>query len=97
MVWYTTSVTLLQWIQIRSTASAQTCIVEHQVQRLFFAIAANLDLKVYGGDAKDAFAHLPGPELATDLAIENAYEEWHKNEYANPINQSPVLPILKAL
>ena len=41
---------------------------------------------MYGGDAKDAFAHSPGPELATYLAIDDAYSEWHENEYGKTID-----------
>ena len=35
--------------------------------------------------------------MATYLAIDDAYAEWHENEYAKPINRSLVLPILRAL
>jgi hypothetical protein len=35
--------------------------VEQPVQRLFFALAAQLNYQVFGGDAKDAFAHSPPP------------------------------------
>ena len=44
---------------------ALTCssCVKHSMQWLFFATAAHLDLEVCGGDTKDAFAHLPVPEM----------------------------------
>ena len=71
--------------------------VEHPIQQLFFAIAANLNLKVYGGDAKDAFAHSPGPEMSTYLAIDDAYAEWYKQTFAKTINRSHVPPIKQAL
>ena len=67
------------------------------IQRLFFAIAANLNLKVYGGDAKDAFAHSPGPKMNMFLAIDNAYAEWHEQAFGMPINWFHVLPIKRAL
>ena len=71
--------------------------VEHPIQRLFFAIAANLNLKVYGGDAKDAFAHLPGPKMNTYLSIDDAYAEWYKQAFGKPIDWAHVLPIKRAL
>ena len=71
--------------------------MEHPIQCLFFAIAANLNLKVYGGDAKDTFAHSPGPEMKIYLAINDAYAEWYEQTFAKPINQSHVLPIKRAL
>ena len=82
---------------LHELALTYSSCIEHPVQRLFFAIAANLNLKVYGGDAKDAFTHSPGPELATYLAIDDAYSEWYENEYGKTIDQSLVLPILRAL
>ena len=40
---------------LHKLALTYSSYVEHPIQQLFFAIAANLNLKVYGGDAKDAF------------------------------------------
>ena len=49
-----------------------SCVEHPAIQQLFFAIAANLNLKVYRDDARDAFAHSPGPEMSTYLAIDDA-------------------------
>jgi len=54
-------------------------------------------LKVYGGDAKDAFAHSPGPEMNTFLAIDDAYAEWYEKKFQRPIDRKKVLPIKRAL
>ena len=43
--------------------------VEHPIQRLFFAIAAGVNLRIYGGDVKDTYAHLPGPRIPTYVSI----------------------------
>ena len=73
-----------------------TC-VEHPIQRLFFAIEANLNLK-YRDDAKDAFAYSPGPKMNKHLAIDDAYAEWyeqisfrtgHKPNPCAPYQKSP--------
>ena len=68
------------------------------MQRLFFAMAAHLNLKVHGGDAKDACAHSPGPAMNTHPAIDDAHAEWHDEKtFSEPINQNHVLPIKRAL
>jgi len=71
--------------------------VEHPVQRLFLAIAADLDLKLYGGDAKDAYAHSPGPELPTYMSIDDQYADWYKFKFGKTIDRKQVLPVLRAL
>ena len=53
---------------LHELALTYSSCVEHPIQRLFFAIAANLNLKVYGGDAKGIFAHSPGPKMNAYLA-----------------------------
>ena len=82
---------------LHELALTYSSCVEHPIQRLFFAIAANLNLKVYGGDAKDAFAHSPGPDMNTYLAIDDAYAEWYKRTFTKSIDRSHVLPINRAL
>ena len=44
---------------LHALASTYSSCVEHPIQRLFFAIAAELNLRIYGDDAKDAYAHSP--------------------------------------
>jgi hypothetical protein len=48
--------------------------VEQPIQRLFFAIVAANDTKVYSGDATDALAHSP-PSVSTFVSIDDAYTE----------------------
>ena len=67
------------------------------MQRPFFAMAAHLDLKVCGDDAKDAFAHSPGPEMNACLAINDACPEWCEATLSEPINRNHVPPIKQAL
>ena len=67
------------------------------MQRPFFAMAAHLNLKVCGVDAKDAHAHSPGPAMNTCPAIDDAHAEWCEKTFSKPINQSHVLPIKQAL
>ena len=68
--------------------------VEHPIQRLFFGIAAQKGLKVYGGDAKDAYGHSPGPEIPTYMKIDNQYADWYFHKYGKQINRNKVLPVL---
>ena len=71
---------------LHKLALTYSSCVEHQ--HLFFAIvvAANLNLKVHGGDAKDAFAHSPGPKMNMFLAIDDAYAKWYEQTFRMPIN-----------
>jgi hypothetical protein len=54
---------------LHQVASTYSSCVEQPVQRLFFALAAANDTKVYGGDAQDAFAHSPPPATPTFIII----------------------------
>ena len=71
--------------------------VEHPIQRLFLAISANLDLKLYGGDAKDAFAHSSAPSVPTFVTIDDQYSDWYKFKFGKRIDPAQVLPVLRAL
>jgi len=78
---------------------ASTCLscVEQPVQRLFFALAARENYKVYGDDAQDAYACSPPPETPTFVSINNAYVDWHEHRFKKKLDRSLVLPILHAL
>jgi len=39
------------------------------------AISANEDLKIYGGDAKDAFAHSPAPDVPPFATIDDQFAD----------------------
>jgi hypothetical protein len=71
--------------------------VEQPVQRLFFALCALLGFVVYGGDAKDAFAHSPPPNIPTFVAIDDAYFEWFLLRFGIRLNRDYVLPVCHAL
>jgi hypothetical protein len=82
---------------LHSLALTYSSCVEHPIQRLFLAIAASLNLKIYGGDAKDAYGHSPGPEIPTFMSIDDAYAEWYEEKYGKCLDRRQVLPVLKAL
>ena len=82
---------------LHALAMTYSSCVEHPIQRLFFAIAAEKNLLVFGGDAKDAYGHSPGPERDTYVIIDDAYAEWHKWKYGVDIDRRKVLPVLRAL
>ena len=52
---------------------------------------------MYGGDAKDAYAHSPGSDIKTFMAIDDAYAEWYEKKFNQKLNRRMVLPILRAL
>ena len=82
---------------LHALAMTYSSCVEHPIQRLFFGIAAQKGLKVYGGDAKDAYGHSPGPEIPTYMKIDNQYADWYFHKYGKQINRNKVLPVLRAL
>jgi hypothetical protein len=82
---------------LHGVASTYSSCVEQPIQRLFFALSAQLGNKCYGGDAQDAYAHSPPPETPTFVAIDNAYAEWYKERFNVDLDRSQVLPVLHAL
>ena len=82
---------------LHAIAQTYSSCVEHPIQRLFLAIAASLNLRIYGGDAKDAYAHSPGPEIPTYMSIDDAYAEWFREKNGYDIDRRQILPVLKAL
>jgi hypothetical protein len=49
------------------------------VQCLFFALLAQLRYGVYGGDATNAYAHPPPPEVPTFVSVVEAYANRYKD------------------
>ena len=82
---------------LHALALTYSSCVEHPIQRLFFSIAARFNKQVYGGDAKDAYAHSPGSEIKTYMTIDAAYAEWYKKKFGVDVDRQMVLPILRAL
>jgi hypothetical protein len=60
--------------------------LEHPVLRIFFALAAAENLIVYGGDARDAFAHSPGPSVPTFLRLDDAFIDWYATAYGKQLD-----------
>lgn len=83
--------------KLRQMVSTWSSCVELPIQRLFLGIAASKSLKLYGGDAKDAYAHSPASETPTYLSIDNQYADWYKHKYKKDIDRRKVLPIKRAL
>ena len=76
--------------------NSSTCI-EQPMLRLFFALAAAENLVVIGGDARDAFAHSPGPSTPTFVRVDDAFIEWYRRHTGITLDRSLVIPILRAL
>ena len=82
---------------LHALALTYSSCVDHPIQRLFFSIVARFNKHVYGGDAKDAYAHSPGSDIKTFMAIDDAYAEWYEKKFNRKLNRRMVLPILRAL
>ena len=71
--------------------------VENPVQRLLLAIAAHLDLRIYGVDASDTFKHIIGPYVTTFVSINDQFDYWYRQKFRNIIDRDRVLPLLRDL
>jgi len=82
---------------LHGIASTCSSCVEQPAQRLFFALAARENYRVYGGDAQDACAHSPPPKTPTFMSIDNACADWHEHRFKKKLDHSLVLPVFHAL
>ena len=78
------------------TKVSSSC-VEHPIQWQFFALAAEQNYQLFSGDAKDAFAHSPSPEVPTFMIISNQYYAWYLHCFGKKLDKSRVLPVLWVL
>ena len=60
--------------------STWSLCVELPIQCLSIALATQKGVCMYGGDARNAYAHAPAPEMITDLTIDDAYFERYKEK-----------------
>jgi len=63
--------------EVHSTTNTYALCLEHPIFRLFIALCAADNLTIYGGDAKDAFAHLPGLSMPTFMKLDDAFRDWY--------------------
>ena len=52
---------------------------------------------MFGGDAQDAYAHSPPPDVPTFVEINDAYADWYKHRFGVDLDHSMVLPVRHAL
>ena len=85
---------------LHAIVDSYSACVNQPVQRLFFALSAILNHRLYGGDACDAYAHSPGTySVPTFVSIDDQYAEWYHDRYKNlpALNRRHVLPVQKAI
>jgi len=78
------------------TNTYPSCL-EHPVFRLFIALCAADNLTIYGGDAKDVFAHSPSPPMPTFMKLDDAFCDWYLERTGALLDKYLVLPVLRAL
>ena len=72
--------------------------VDHTSARLFYAVAAGENLKIYGADVSNAFAEAPPPKQGFYIKPDKAFHEWwtiHKKR--PPIPPGHVIPVNSAM
>jgi len=81
--------------EVHSTTYA-LCL-EHPAFQLFIALCAADNLTIYGGDAKDAFAHSPGPSMPTFMKLDDVFRDWYLEHTGVLLDKDLVLPVLRTL
>jgi len=83
--------------EVHSTTNTYASRLEHPVFRLFIALCTADNLTICGGDAKDAFAHSPGPSMPTSMKLDDAFQDWCLERTGVLLDKDLVLPVLRAL
>ena len=82
---------------LHAIAKTYSSCVKQSVQQMFIALSAILGHNLFGGDAKEAFAHSPPPKQPTFVQIDDAYADWYKHKFGKKIDRTLVLPVQHAL
>ena len=82
---------------LHAFAMTYSSCVEQPIQCLFFALSAHMGYRVYGGDAQDAYAHSPPPEVPTFVSLDSQYIDWYEHKHNIKLDPSHVLPVQHAL
>ena len=82
---------------MHSTTNTYASCLEHPVFRLFVALCAADNLIIYSGDAKDAFAHSPGPSMRTFMKLDDAFCDRYLDRTGVLLDKDLVLLVLRAL
>jgi len=83
--------------EVHSKTNAYASCLDHPVFWLFIALYAVDNLTIYGGDAKDAFAHSPGPWMPTFMKLDDAFCDWYLERTGAQLDKDLVLPVLRTL
>ena len=83
--------------EVHSAKNTYASCLEHPVYQLFIALCAPDNLTTYGGDAKDVFAHSPGPSMPTFMKVDDAFYDWYLERTGELLDNDQVLPVLHAL
>ena len=65
--------------------------------RIFWAAAANFNMKVYGADVSNAFAEAPPPVAPLYITVDNQFRQWWKDKGRGDIPQGYALKVKRAL
>ena len=86
---------------LHAVTSTWSSCVELPIQRMFLGISAALNLKIFGVNAIDAYAHSPALDTNTYLSVNEAYKEWWNETCSSRskslINWKFVLPVQHCL
>ena len=71
--------------------------VDHTSSRLFYAVAAVENLKIYGADVTNAFGEAPPPQQGYFIRPDSAFQSWWKHKYGTDLPHGAVIPVQAAM
>ena len=78
-------------------ANTYAACLEQTGARIFWAIAAFKNKKIYGSDASNAFAEAPPPKAPLYLRVDSAYREWYRNKTGKDIPEASYVRVQHAI
>ena len=78
-------------------ANTYAACLEQAACRLFWAIAAIKNKRVFGSDAVNAFAEAPPPKSPLFLKVDDAYKNWYKNKTGILLADNTYVKVMQAI
>ena len=83
--------------ELHDVAQTYSSCIEQPCMRLFFALAAALNMTIVAADATNAYANSPPPEIPTYVWVDDQYISWYRRKHGVTLSRDMVMPVLHAL
>ena len=78
-------------------ANTYAACLEQNGARIFWAVSAIQNKKVYGSDASNAFAEAPPPKAPLYLKVDQAYIDWYQNKTGITLSNDTYVKVQHAI